>query len=157
VTIVEFSDYQCPYCRIVADTLRVLRERYPNDVRLVYRHYPLQSIHPRALELAVAAECARIQGGFERFHYVLFSLQDSLGSVGLTRLARHAEIQSPERLSECVRSGQGLPIVLEDIAAGDRLGVVGTPTILLNQDRYPGYMNLSLLDSLVQKALATSN
>ena len=157
VTIVDFSDYQCPYCRIAADSLRALRQRYPDDVRIIYRHYPLQSIHPRALEMAVAAECARIQGSFEQFHDLLFRLQGSLPTASLLELAQQARIPSPERLVQCVRSGEGLAFVLEDVAAGDSLGVVGTPTILLNEYRFSGFLNLSLLDSLVQRALASSN
>lgn len=82
VTIVEFSDFQCPYCRIAWDTLRILRARYPTQVTLVYRHYPLQGIHPRALEAASAAECAGAQGLFERFHDVLFLRQESLSAIG---------------------------------------------------------------------------
>lgn len=157
VTIVEFSDFQCPYCRIAWDTLRILRARYPTQVTLVYRHYPLQGIHPRALEAASAAECAGAQGLFERFHDVLFHRQESLSAVAWEVLAEEAEVPNRPLFLDCIHQGVFLDRIARDIRAGDSLGVLGTPTLLVNDTRFAGMPPLSRLEELVQEKLGSRN
>jgi protein-disulfide isomerase len=154
VTVVEFADFQCPFCRLARDTLRALRLQFPKDVRILYRHYPLQGLHSHAFEAALAAECAAAQGRFEELHDVMYQVQESLGIVGWTDLARRARISDPVAFTRCVHSNTFVGRVVRDIIAGDSLGVVGTPTMLVNDVRFTGVPRLAFLDSLVRRVLS---
>jgi protein-disulfide isomerase len=90
VTIVEFSDFQCPFCGQAAQALQGVRERYP-DVAIVYRHLPLEA-HPHAFAAAVASECAAEQGAFQAFHDHLFAHQDSIGVTPWDSVAHRAGV-----------------------------------------------------------------
>lgn len=102
ITIVEFSDFQCPFCRELAPRLKRLRVSYPEDVRVVYRHYPLQLIHPHAYRAAVAAECAEDQGRFEAFHDSLFVKQDSIGVLSWGRFGKRAGMGDTTAFVFCI-------------------------------------------------------
>jgi NhaA family Na+:H+ antiporter len=122
----------------------------------VYRHYPLEGIHPGAFLAAVAAECAGAQGQFKEFHDVLFAKQAQLTGAHWTDLAREAHVRDPRLLAQCVRAGTYSSRVVQDIIAGDSLGVIATPTLLVNDVRFSGAPRLAFLDSLVQAALAST-
>ncbi|HEX6938828.1 MAG TPA: DsbA family protein [Longimicrobiales bacterium] len=130
--IIEFSDFQCPYCRRAAATLDSVRRELGDRVAVIYRHFPLESIHPHAMEAALAAECAADQGAFTRLHDVLFQYQDSIGTMSWTRFAELARVPDPTQFSMCVRGGEHERRVRDDIAAAHRIGVQGTPTFVLN-------------------------
>lgn len=93
VTIVEFADFQCPVCRSVAPILKSIRERYPGDVALVFRHFPLSS-HEHALPAARASECAAELGQFWSFHDALFTQADSIGKMSWVRFGSQAGIRT---------------------------------------------------------------
>lgn len=154
VTIIEFSDFQCPYCRVMADRLRALRREHPGRVALVYRHFPL-SYHPYARNAARASICADRQGRFEPFHDALFARQDSLNDALWARLAEVAGVPDRKRFGECLRSDSSLAQVERDVAAGMRLGISGTPAVMVNDalitDGAPG-----VLEEHVARALAAS-
>lgn len=152
VTIVEFSDFQCPYCRVAFAALRDLRMKYPGQVAVIYRHYPLAQ-HPFARDAALAAECAASQGRFESFHDLAFAAQDSLGHRQWSSFARAAGVPNTAIFAECMRQRAFDGIIDRDVRAGDSLGVRGTPTILVNQRRILRTATLPLLDSLVHAAL----
>jgi protein-disulfide isomerase len=154
VTIVEFSDFQCPYCRAMADRLRALRREHPGEVALVYRHFPLP-YHPYARSAARASICADRQGRFEAFHDALFT-QDSLNDAIWGRLAETAGIPDRARFDECLVSDESLAQVERDIAAGTRLGITGTPAILVNDALITGGA-LGSLEEHVARALAASD
>lgn len=153
VTIVEFSDFQCPFCRVLADRLRTIRERYPEQVAMVYRHYPLQ-IHPFALPAVRASECAAAQGRFAAFHDALFARQDSLGIVPWTRFATAAEVPDTAAFRRCADESGAIPALARDTLAGSRLNVTGTPTLLINNVRFGGVPPLDTLDAYVKAALS---
>ena len=153
VTIVEFSDFQCPYCKRSATDLRALRDKYPGQVAVIYRHYPIEQIHPQARDAALASECAAYQGRFEGFHDAVFQSQDALGKRLWTLLARDAEVPDTGAFAKCLRRKEGDANVQRDIAEGDSLGVLGTPTILINGRRIMTAPSLRLMDSLVQIVL----
>lgn len=155
VTIIEFSDFQCPYCRVMADRLRALRREHPGEVALVYRHFPL-SYHPYASSAARASICADRQGRFEAFHDALFARQDSLDDTIWARLAETAGIPDRARFDECLGSEEPLAQVERDIAAGTRLGITGTPAILVNGTLITGGAP-GLLEEHVARALAASD
>lgn len=152
VTIVEFSDFQCPFCRTLALRLDTLRQRYPNDVAVIYRHYPLPQIHPYARTAAVATECAAAQGKFQALHDALYAQQDSIGKLQVATFASRAGVPDTTALLACVRDSVTAPRIQEDVQAGDRLGITGTPGVLVNELFLGGAPTLAQLDSLVRSA-----
>ena len=132
VVVLEFSDFQCPYCgQFARRTLPALRAKYvaAGKVRLVFEHFPLEAIHPLALGSAVLAECARRQGTFWTVHDALFANQPGLG--GLVADPGTAFALDGPALSACLGSGQATADVREDAAAAKRLGVTGTPAFFI--------------------------
>jgi protein-disulfide isomerase len=151
ITITEFSDFQCPFCKQFAGDLQRLRARRP-DIAVVFRHYPLDNVHPLARMAALAAECAADQGRFEAYHNTLFDAQDSLGRVPWATFASRAGVPDLARFRSCVDNGQTSSRVERDVRAGNELRVNGTPTVLINDRRYPEPPTLRLLDSLIDAA-----
>lgn len=131
VVAVEFSDFQCPYCGVAAQTLREWRLRYGDEVAVLYRHYPMSSIHPHAMEAAVAAECAGAQDSFERFHDVLFADQESIGRTAWSEFAERAGVPSITQFSDCLEEDWPMQRVMSDLRASDGVGVRSTPTVIV--------------------------
>jgi protein-disulfide isomerase len=154
VTIIEFSDFQCHFCRQFSLTLQKIRAAYPTKVTVIFRHYPLEAIHPYARAAAIAAECAAEQGRFTEYHDLLFALQDSIGQIAWDALARRAGVTSTDTFSSCLTSRRGNERVGNDVADGDKLGVQGTPTVLVNDRLMPGTPTAAMLDGLVKARLA---
>jgi protein-disulfide isomerase len=153
VTIIEFSDFQCPYCRVMAGRLRELRRKHPGEVALVYRHFPL-SYHPYARSAARASVCADEQGRFEAFHDAVFARQDSLSEAAWPRLAKLAGVADAKRFDECLAGAASLARVERDVAAGRQLGISGTPSLLVNDALLTGG-GLEALEEQVARALAS--
>ncbi|HET7631225.1 MAG TPA: thioredoxin domain-containing protein [Gemmatimonadaceae bacterium] len=154
VTIVAFSDFQCPFCKQLASEIDSVRRWYPGKVRFVYRYYPLGAVHPQAVMAAVAAECAGLQGRFGAFHDALFHDQKALGARRWVEFAVSAGIVDTTRFAQCVRdSAVVMPRIRKDIAAGEQLGVSGTPTLLVNGHFFAGVPGPSQLRQLVAQAL----
>jgi protein-disulfide isomerase len=151
VTIVEFSDFECPFCRATAARLKAVRARYPRDVALVYRYYPLP-YHTHAVAAARASLCAARQGRFEAFHDALFARQDSLGVVAWSRLADDAAVPDRAGFDRCMGDPGAPPEIERDLRAGTRLGVRGTPTLLVN-DRLLDGAPPGTLEEAVERAL----
>jgi protein-disulfide isomerase len=155
-TIVEFSDFQCPSCAAAQSELRKLREMYPRDVAVVYRHFPLEAGHPYARRAAIASECAAEQGRFERFHDLLFQRQDSIGRMPWERFARLAGVPSRSRFADCLSARRPEARVNRDLATADSLGLQGTPTLLVNGRRFDGSPGFPVLEQQVRQALTGS-
>jgi protein-disulfide isomerase len=155
VVITQFSDFQCPYCRRLHATLREIARRYPTEVAFVFRHYPIDRLHPHAREAAYAAECANRWGVFPAFHDVVFTRQDSIGTIPWSDFATRAGIARTdlERFVLCMRDEAVQARVAEDSIAARQLYVRGTPTVLVNQWRLPGTPKLEQLDSVVGNIL----
>ena len=153
VTIIEFSDFQCPFCADLHENLKRIRERYPTEVAVVYRHFPLVKVHPFAENAAHASERAAEQGRFEAFQSALFRNQGLIGIAEWTVYARAAEITDLPRFQECYEHRTHASRLAEDIAAGERLGVIATPTVLINGIRLDGAPSLDHLEYLVEKDL----
>jgi protein-disulfide isomerase len=132
VTIVEFGDFECPYCGAMFPTLELVLDRYPEDVRLVYRQFPLGNIHPRAQKAAEAALCARDQGRFWEFHDSMFGNQSALEPADLKQRARALDLDSPARFDQCLDSSAKAAAVQTDVDLGRAAGVTGTPTLFVN-------------------------
>jgi NhaA family Na+:H+ antiporter len=152
VTLVEYGDYECPYCRQVVPIIRDLQERFGDRLRYVFRHFPLTTAHPNAQLAAEAAEAAGAQGKFWEMHYLLYEHQQTLERVDLVRYARGLglDLERFEReLDEHVHAGR----VREDFLSGVRSGANGTPAFFLNDVRYDGAWDLESLAAEIQKPL----
>jgi protein-disulfide isomerase len=152
VTIVEFADFQCPFCQRAWVDLHEVLAKHPEDVALVYRHYPLP-IHEQALPAARAAHCASRQGGFAAFHDVLFAQFDSVGTRSWEAFARDAGLRDPAAIAACAADTSAVESIERDLAAAERLGVDGTPTFLINERFVVGYPGEGELARLVMEAL----
>jgi len=130
VILLEFSDYQCPFCGRVQPTVSRLINDYKDSVAFGYRHFPL-SFHKEADEAAIATECAREQNKFLELHLLLFSRQKEQKSVDLKKYAREIKVRSPEKFDKCLDSEKFRGLVEQDIRDGSKLGITGTPGFLV--------------------------
>jgi protein-disulfide isomerase len=131
VTIVEFSDFQCPYCSRAIDTMKKIEESYAGKVRLVYRDYPLVQIHPNAARAAEAAACANDQGKFWAMHDLLFAHQDKLEAADLKKNAAALGLDTAA-FDQCLDSGRHAEGWRKDAADAERYGVSSTPAFFIN-------------------------
>lgn len=150
VSLVVFSDFECPFCKRAAAIVDSVVARHPDDLSVVFRHYPLVAIHPSAFGAAVAAECAARSGQFKPLHDSLFARQAKLAQTNLLDLAVSSGAAGASgTFQKCVDGTEAAAIVRADSAAGSKLGVTGTPTLLVNQWMIVGAPSLQQLDSIV--------
>lgn len=153
VTIVEFTDYECPFCRTHFDsTLEPLLARYGDRVRYAVKNYPIGSLHPRAFQAAEAAECAAEQGRFWPYHDRLFRSR-VLDRARLDTLARQTGLDAA-RFARCVDSRAMSLRVQRDVADGNALGVGGTPSFFINGSKVEGAVPLEAFAQMLDAALA---
>ncbi len=131
VTIVEFSDFQCPYCKKAATTMKDLLSKYNGRVKLAFRDFPLRESHPQAQIAAEAARCAGEQGKFWEFHDALFADQSKLDETGLVAQARALGVNE-KLFQSCLVSGKFKAKIEADLQEGSRVGVAGTPGFFIN-------------------------
>jgi protein-disulfide isomerase len=131
VTIVEFSDYQCPYCQAAEPTLKEVLARYEGHVSLAYRDFPLSQIHPHAQLAAEASRCAAEQGRFWEYHDALFANQSMLQQPVLIEHARKLGIDE-KSFEACLTTGKFRSAVQSDYQDGIKAGVNGTPSFFIN-------------------------
>jgi protein-disulfide isomerase len=137
VTIVEFSDFQCPFCAEFYHEFESLRRAYGDSLALVYRNLPL-SQHQYAFLAAVAAECAAQQGRFEPMYNALFVDQQSLGTRPMVSYASSAGVGDTANFSTCLRSDEAARVVERDRGEIQALGAAGTPTLFINGETVRG-------------------
>jgi protein-disulfide isomerase len=130
VTIVEFSDFQCPFCSRAKNTVDEVVKGYGDKVRLVFRHFPL-SFHENAPKAAEASACAQDQGKFWEYHDKLFANQGALKVDDLKKHAADLGLDAA-RFNECLDSGKKAELVKKDMSAGEKAGVSGTPAFFIN-------------------------
>lgn len=156
VTLVEFSDFHCPFCRRVQTTLKELLDRYDGKLKLVYRDFPLDSLHPHARRAAEAARCAHDQGKFWAYHDALFANAPRASSEDLRRYAGQVRLDV-EKFDACVLSGVHRATVQHDVDEGTRLGVNGTPAFFINGRLITGAQPLEAFVRLVEEELARAS
>lgn len=154
VTIVEFSDFQCPYCAVLARRIDSMQLATPGLIAVVFRHFPLADIHASALAAAIAAECAAIQKRFGPFQLMLYEHQDSIGVLPWAEFARRARVADTVGFNRCLSEPAATSRVAEDQAAGARLGVQATPTLLINGRLVNGLPEGPALAQLIRQASA---
>jgi protein-disulfide isomerase len=153
VTIVEFGDFLCPYCRQARNVLYSLVEKYPEEVRVVYRHLPLETIHPRAQAAAEASECAADQGLFWEYHNRLFNNPQAFGDEDLRGHAREIGADG-EVFDACVDNREHAARIDADAAAAAELGITGTPAFVINGILLFGLQSEETMDRLIRDELA---
>jgi len=137
VTLVEYGDYECPFCAQAYPILKNVRKHFGTRLRFVYRNFPLSEIHPRATPAALVAETAALHGKFWEMHDLLFDHQERMSDADLAKYAAQLGIGS-EAFLEGIQSEDVGRRVQEDFMGGVRSGVNGTPTFFLNGARYDG-------------------
>ena len=131
VTLIEFSDFQCPFCQRVEPTLKRIRETYGDRVRIVWKDFPLTQIHPQAFKAAEAAHCAREQGKFWEYHDRLFANQQALQVDDLKQHASALKLDTA-KFNDCVDSAKYAERVQAQMGVGAALGVNSTPAVFVN-------------------------
>lgn len=137
VTLVEYGDFECPYCAKAHVVLESVLGEVGDKMRFVFRHFPLTQIHPRAQQAAEAAEASGAQRRFWEMHDILFENQDALDAASLLRYAAHLRLDLP-RFQHELLSGAHSARVRQDFVGGIQSGVNGTPTFYINGRRHDG-------------------
>jgi protein-disulfide isomerase len=153
VTIVEFSDFQCPYCSQAFGTIEELMQQYAGKVKLVFRQFPLP-IHPQAEKAAEASLCAADQGKFWEFHDLLFKNQRKLDLADLKAHAASAGLDAT-KFAQCLDSGEKKKLVDQDLEAGQAAGVNGTPAFFINGVFLNGALPLEEFKKVIDPELAS--
>jgi protein-disulfide isomerase len=151
ITIVEFSDFQCPYCILAVPQIRAILKAYPTQARLIFKQFPLE-IHSRAFLAAACALAANNQGKFWQMHDAMFQHHDELSRETFVKFAQDMGMDV-ERFQKDLDSEAVKKAVEKDVDDGERAGVQGTPTIFINGQRYNGPIELSYLKPIFEEAL----
>ncbi len=154
VTVVEFGDFECPYCRMEEPVLQDLAAIYGSDLRLVWKHLPLTGIHPHAQAAAIAAECANAQGRFWEMHDLL--LVTALDDATLLADAGQVPGLDVAAWQACLGTAAPADRVAADVALGTRLGVGGTPTFYVDGIPVIGAVPESEFRAVVDQARSTA-
>ncbi|MEY2517729.1 MAG: hypothetical protein QOJ89_5087 [bacterium] len=153
VTLIEYGDFECPYCGQAEGVIRELLTAFGDDVRYVWRHLPLNDVHQYAQLAAEAAEAAAAQGGFWSMYDMLLSHQGELRPDDVTGYAEQLGLD-PERIADELRRRTHAARVSEDVASADESGVSGTPTFFINGRRHYGAYDIATLSDAVRAARA---
>jgi protein-disulfide isomerase len=151
VTLLEYGDFQCPYCGHAAPTIAKMLEHLPDELRYVFRHLPLNDVHDNAQLAAEAAEAAGAQGRFWEMHDLLLANQDALAPGDLHRYAEQLGLDV-DRFAEDVRRRRNAPRIARDVQSADASGVAGTPTFFINGRRHQGVYDIDTLTGAVKAA-----
>jgi predicted DsbA family dithiol-disulfide isomerase len=152
VTIIEFSDFECPYCGGLFPTLKQVEKNYPQTVRIVYRQFPLTNLHPHAMKAAEASLCAAEQHKFWEFHDSMFGNQRELSVADLKQRAVDLKLDT-KAFNECIDSGRQAAAVQADIQEGARAGVSGTPALFINGRLLTGNQPYSEIKDVIDDEL----
>jgi protein-disulfide isomerase len=153
VMIVEFSDFQCPFCRKIQPTLKSLLAKYQGRVSLAYRDFPLRGMHGQAELGAESSRCASEQGRFWEYHDLLFENPDKLNRNGLLELARYVKLDE-KQFDSCLSSGKYRAHVERDLQDGIQAGVMGTPAIFINGTLLSGAQPEAAFEKVIESELA---
>ena len=153
VTIVEFSDFECPFCGNLFPVLKEIEAKYADTVRVVYRQFPLTTIHPHAQKAAEAALCAKDQNKFWEYHDSLFENQRELEIENLKSRAADLKLDTA-KFNACLDSGNQAALIRKDIAEGNKVGVTGTPAVYINGRPYREESAFEAISKFIDEELA---
>src|SRR5262249_18889162 len=152
VTIIEFSDFHCPYCGKVQTTLALALARYGEKVKLAYRHFPIDQLHPQARKAAEAAVCAQEQKKFWDYHDRLYGGGADASPERLKAIAQAVGLDAAA-FESCLKSGRIQTAVRKDVEEGVRLGLTGTPAFLINGRMLSGAQPLESFIRVIEEEL----
>jgi predicted DsbA family dithiol-disulfide isomerase len=152
ITIVEFGDYECPFCHHFEPTLQSVIAQYPHQVRFVFRNFPLTEIHPHAMHAAEAAVCAEQQGKFWPMHDAIYADGAPLSDAALRALSKQVGLDS-QKFETCVHSGAPVKEIDADMNSGESLGVESTPTLFIDGRYINGDVPREQLVSVINEEL----
>jgi protein-disulfide isomerase len=152
LTLLEYGDYECPYCGAAHPIVKRVERLFEGDLRFAFRHFPLSKIHRHAYQAAEAAEAAGAQGRFWEMHDLLFEHQDRLGTQDLLGYADALDLDLA-RFARDLETHAHAQRLREDFLSGVRSGVNGTPTFFINEVRHNGGYDLSTLVEALREAL----
>jgi protein-disulfide isomerase len=153
VTIVEFSDFQCPYCQAAVATINQLMAQYAGKIKLVFRDFPIPNLHPLAPKAHEAARCAAEQDKFWEYHDRLFEKSPLLSPADLKQYARDLKLNGDE-FDKCVDGGKYQAAIASDVQDGTRLGASGTPTFFINGRMIVGAQPISTFQKIIDSEMA---
>src|SRR5215467_8314170 len=137
VTLVQYGDYECRYTRLSTHVVQALQQELGDQLRFIYRNFPLTAIHPHALRTALAAEAAAAQGKFWQMHDYIFHHQHTLEDADLEQFAEAVGLDM-QQYARAMAERSSLARIEEDVEGGERSGVQGTPTFFINGVLYRG-------------------
>jgi len=155
VTIIEFGDFQCPFCKRVAPTVQQIAADYADSVSIQFRDFPLEQAHPQAVNAALAAACAHEQGAFWGYHDRLYETQSDFSDTHYISLARDLALNT-EQFLNCYETEKYRSEVLQDFEEGRALGVTGTPTFFINGSKVSGVISYEQFAQIIEE-LSTQN
>jgi protein-disulfide isomerase len=150
IVVVEYSDFQCPFCKKYSDeTRRQIADEYGDKVRMVFKHYPLEQMHPHAMTAAIAAQCARREGRFWDIHERFFSQPNALDVDSVVGIGKSLGLS--DRYAECVVREETRAEVEQDMRDGTEVGVRGTPTLMVNGEFMVGAQSVTAFESIFER------
>lgn len=152
LTLVEYGDYECPFCRLASPVIKEVQDRYGNQLRFVYRNFPLAQIHPHAEPAAETAEFAGANRLFWEMHDAIYKNGERLGIPLLFTLAESLRL-STDDLGRALETHEFLPRIRNDFLGGVRSGVNGTPTFFINDMRHEGGSSYEELNAALDARL----
>jgi len=152
VTIVEFSDFQCPFCGNLYPVIKEIETKYKDTVRVIYRQFPLNSIHPFAQKAAEASLCAKEQNKFWEYHDSLFENQQALDVEALKTRAVNLQMDTAA-FNTCLDSGKQAEVINKDILEGNKVGVTGTPALYINGMPYRQESSFEALSKVIDSEI----
>jgi len=155
VTLVQYGDYECPYTRRSTWVVQAIQQQFGEQLRFIYRNFPLTEIHPHALHAALAAEAAAAQGKFWEMHDYIFHHQHALEDADLAQFAGAVGLDV-QRYARDMTGKATLVRIEEDVESGERSGVQGTPTFFINGILYRGSWEHDALLAALQAASRTA-
>ncbi|HEX5033331.1 MAG TPA: thioredoxin domain-containing protein, partial [bacterium] len=162
VVIAEFSDMECPYCKVAAFNLKPLLGDYRDKVKLVFMNYPLdkacnpsmqRDLHQQACNAAYAAHCAGVQGKFWEYHDAAFDRQPKFSDESLLAIGRKVKLDM-KAFEACLGADTTKQAVAADVTLGNQIGVSGTPAVYINGRSLPNWINRQILQGAVERSLA---
>lgn len=158
VTIVEFSDFECSFCaRFVRDTYSEIKAKYGDQVRFVFKHFPIEQIHPNAERASLGAACAAEQGKFWEYHDILFANQSALSRDALISHAQRAGVADAAKFTTCLDEAKYASTIVADLQEGVSIGVNGTPTFFINGLPLVGAQPYSAFERAIEQALKVAS
>jgi protein-disulfide isomerase len=147
ITIVAFIDFECPYCQKSYPIFEQMLQKYDSAVRVVYKNFPIPAIHPNAMGAAIGSACAHEQDKFWPYYHTLFR-DYNLAPERITQIGEEIKLDTKKYLT-CIENESTSPNVRQDIEDGIALGVQGTPTYFVNQQKLEGVVDIATWDSIL--------